>query len=442
MLQHDEPDEALDARSTGGQRPRITVIVPFAGSEDEALATLDGLAVLDLVDGDELIVVDNEPGGVVPERRGIRVVRDAWERSSYYARNRGAEEASNEWLLFIDADCRPSPTLLSDLLADGVPQTCGLIAGAVRSAPDQRELAARYARSRSMVSETFHVEGDGLAGGALPAGITANLLVRRAAFDDAGGFHEGVFSGADIELCWRIQQIGWGFAHQSRAVVEHVHPTSVRALLHKAQRYGAGRRWVNRRYPGWAPRQPLLRPLARCAAGSVAWALTLRFERARFKAIDALWFIAAARGFVFGDNRAITSVPDANGPGGPAYASVAFPVASDPHPQPPALVEAATRPLRVDREAARAIRPVYAEDDRPGERVQAAAWLISKRPGAVVSERGAGARLLAELAPAARRLERVGAASIGALPGGEERARLLRRLTGLDDPESGRASEH
>src|SRR5206468_4246503 len=42
-----------------GPRPAVSVVVPFAGSVEEARSTLDALGQLALGPGDELIVVDN-----------------------------------------------------------------------------------------------------------------------------------------------------------------------------------------------------------------------------------------------------------------------------------------------------------------------------------------------------------------------------------------------
>jgi GT2 family glycosyltransferase len=429
MPEQDRLEHVPDARAKPLDRPPVSLVLPFAGSREAAGETLAGLAALRLGQGDEIIVVDNQPGGSMPDAGGrVNVLPDATERGSYYARNRGVEVAANDWVLFIDADCRPAPDLLDRLFAAPVPEDCGLIAGGVVSALAQPELAARYARSRGMVSEAFHVSGEGVATGAPPAGITANLAVRRAAFDDVGGFHEGVFSGADIEFCWRVHELGWSLAHRPEARVEHVHPMDVRALLAKARRYGAGRRWVNRRYPGWAPRQRVARPLARSAAGVVVWTLGLQFERARFKWIDGRWALAAARGFVFGGNRALRPQPP---PGGRVCAAADFPALGGDVPDPPVRVEAEARPTRPDRAAARSLRPTYAEDDLPLERFRAVLWLFARRPAAVLAEARRGWPRLAADAPAARRLAEAGATRIVALPGGEDRAESLRRLCGI-----------
>jgi GT2 family glycosyltransferase len=168
----------------------------------------------------------------------------------------------------------------------------------VRAAPGD-SLAARYARSRSHIDERFHLES-----GPYPAGVTANLLVRRAAFDEIGGFEGSVRSGADLDFCWRVQQAGWGLEHRPGAEVAHRHPDDVARLMAKARRHAAGRAWVNRRWPGALPRPPIARPLLRGPLVAGWWALRGERERAVFKLIDIRLQAASLLGYYRGDNTA------------------------------------------------------------------------------------------------------------------------------------------
>jgi len=407
-------------RGAPGARPPVSVIVPFAGTEAEASAMLERLATVRLAPGDEIVVVDNQPGGAVSGAAGsVRVIADDAQSSSYYARNRGVEESAGEWLHFIDSDCAPARDLIDAYFSRPLPASCGVVAGGVVSAPGQPELAARYARSRGQVSEGVHVSD------VRPAGPTANLLVRREAWEQLGGFCEGVRSGADLEFCWRAQDLGWGFEHRPEASVQHVHPTELRVLLRKARRYGAGRRWVNRRYPGMAARQPLIRPLARCAVGVVAWTFALQPQRALFKLIDARWFLAMWRGHVLGDNRS----PHRTIPQPAAGSTIAgvYPERGGLRAESP--VEAAARPAHLDLDAARAVPVAYREDDPPPARARAFLALASRHPlrllRALTERTGVWA-----LAPAARRVA-VRGGRLESLPAAEETAARVARLAGI-----------
>lgn len=285
-----------DRGETAPARPAVSVVVPFAGGPADATRVCSQLLGLAVHPQDELIVVDNSPAPVVEPRGRIGLVRAGRVASSYYARNEGAAEAVNEWLLFVDSDCLLPATLLDDFLAAPPAERAGLVAGEIEGEATQTSLIARYHRSRG------HLAADAALGlGPSPAAGTANLLVRRAAWEQLGGFEE-VVSGADFEFSWRAGAAGWEVEYRPAARVRHLHPETVGAMRRKAARYGAGQRWLDTRYPG-VPRPPrLARELLRSAAGVPIWTLTARFERAAFKALDAAWISAYARGWRSGAN--------------------------------------------------------------------------------------------------------------------------------------------
>ncbi len=279
-------------------RPRVSVVVPFGGAPHEAGALASALAELDLGPDDEVVVADNGP---LPSRPPLparaRLVAAPARRSSYYARNVGAAAADGEWILFLDADCRPPATLLDDYFREPVAERHGLLAGEVEGVGAETGLAARYLVARRHLEVAPH-----LTKGPHPAGVTANLMVRREAWAELGGFHE-VRSGADLEFCWRAAEAGWELEYRPEAKVGHVHTGQLRPALQRAWRYGAGQAWLNRAYPGSSPPPRAARQLGRALGGSVVWTATARFERARFKALDGLWESAFAAGYRWGDNQ-------------------------------------------------------------------------------------------------------------------------------------------
>ncbi len=270
-------------------RPRVSVVVPFAGDPAQALVAVALLRSLHTAAGDELILADN--CGVVPSATaGITVVRAAAERSPAHARNTGAAAATGDWILFLDADVQAPPALLDDYFTGPVGERVGALAGEIEGAPGARTLAGRYGASRNFLSQRAHLQHP-----FRPRAAAANLLVRRNAFQAAGGFVEGVRAAEDTDFCWRLQDLGWTLELRPQAAVGHVYRETLGELRRQWRSYASGRAWLASRYPGFRPEPAVARILRRggrrgpVPAGT---ALVVRdgslVERAEFLAIDVL----------------------------------------------------------------------------------------------------------------------------------------------------------
>lgn len=409
------------------RRPPVSVVVPFFGSPAQAERAVAAVRGLELGPADEIIVADNTPEQAAAQCAGgaVRHVDATQVRSSYYARNVGAHHARNDWLLFLDADTDPVRTLVDEYFRTAVGEDVGAVGGAVLASADQTGLIPRYSRSRGHVEHTEEHPHR-------PMAVTANLLVRRRAWAELGGFLEGIRSGGDADFSWRLQDAGWRLTYAPRAAVEHHHRESLKALLRQSARYGAGMRWLRRRHPG-AQFDGRLRGLARCAAGILVWAATLRFERALFKGIDGAWIVAEAVGSLSSNAHREPAAADVV-----AIAEVfPDPAASSPAPDIAALrrggrnvvIEADRRPVRPDWESARGLTISYAEDDGAALRFRDLTWLAATRPfqcGRDLISRPHGSRPLRELAPVARRIASSNASDLHAQGGGASETDAVR----------------
>jgi GT2 family glycosyltransferase len=288
----------LNPQSGTDGRPAVSVVVPFRGDPADADRTYAGLTRLDRRDDDEVIVADNTADGAASAiaRSGVRVVRAARERSAYHARNEGARLAPTDWILFLDADCRPGPHLFAAYFAESISDDCGAVAGQILGEPEQGSFAARYARSRNLFD---HAQGlIRASGGGAAAG---NLLVRREAYEQIGGFTEGIRSGGDLDLCRRLAGAGWTVEFRPEALVHHRHRATLPSLLGAVARYGAGARWLNERYPGSSPAWPLRDGLAATVRDIAARLRERQVEEAVFRGVDGLGLIAHRVGYATGN---------------------------------------------------------------------------------------------------------------------------------------------
>jgi mycofactocin glycosyltransferase len=273
-------------------RPAATVIVPFLGSDEELHDLARRLERLRLSEGDEVLVADNRPGAPPARRLGsARAVPAPGTRSPAHARNAAAALATGDWLVFVDADVTPEPDLLDRYLSVPPAEDVGILAGLLEPFAGRDTLVARYGSARLALDQR-HV----LKHPRAPWAQTANCAVRRAAFDEVGGFEDTARAAEDADLCWRIQAAGWRLEPRLEARARHRNRETLPALLSQLAVHGAGVAWLERRYPGSYPA-----PGPRQFAGGIAWRLRnaarakQRDERL-FALIDALAFTARTAG--------------------------------------------------------------------------------------------------------------------------------------------------
>ena len=420
-------------------RPAVSVVMPFAGDGAGAREATHALQALDTMPGDQLILSDNL--GLAPPVEGIEVVRAIGERSPAHARNVGAAHARCEWILFLDADCRAPRWLLDAYCCEPAAADVGALAGEVIPSPDARTVAERYGAARSFLSQRSHA-----AHPYRPRAVAANLLVRRVAFEQIGGFYEGVRAAEDTDFSWRLQQAGWRLALRPGARVEHRYRTTVRELRRQWRGYAAGRAWLGRRYQGFKPEPAVRRALARgwCAvrlrprhegrpARNPGTDRTGRLDRARFAALDAVLAADELAGLTLSNRPAASN--GARSAARVVLVADRFPVRADPltdfaRSLDGARVEAVARPEIVDVDVARTLAVDYREDEGVASRAAALVRLVARHPlrcALDLVRREPGGAKLSELAPAAVRLLRDPGARVHPL-GGENVRATARRL--------------
>jgi GT2 family glycosyltransferase len=233
-------------------RPTVDVVLPFRGSDARLQAVAERLAGLALRPGDTVTIADNRPGATDRRHGPVRILGAGERQTSYHARNRGAAGGTAPWLVFVDADVEPPADLLDRYFARPPGDAVGVLAGTVvdEEPAGGGSAAVRYAWLKSSMSQEVT-----LGHGEWAFAQTANAAVRRAAFAAVGGFEEGVRSGGDADLCFRVRAAGWTLERREEAAVVHRNRSSVARMLGQRARHGAGAAWLARRWPGALPRR-------------------------------------------------------------------------------------------------------------------------------------------------------------------------------------------
>lgn len=78
--------------------------------------------------------------------------------------------------------------------------------------------------------------------------LTGTLAVRRAAFEEVGGFDESLTRCEDIALSWLLQDHGLRIGYIPESVIDYRHRPGMRAMLKQHYLYGVGMSEVLRKY--------------------------------------------------------------------------------------------------------------------------------------------------------------------------------------------------
>ncbi|MBD2459757.1 glycosyltransferase [Oscillatoria sp. FACHB-1407] len=233
--------------------PHVSVIIPIYNGEQDVPPLLDCLKAQTYPrDKVEYVLVDNASRdrtltllktaaeASATEGLSLRCLSETQIQSSYAARNTGIKATQTEFLAFTDADCRPLPNWLSDLVQPFVDPAVGIVAGEVLALEGDSWLE-QYSGRKETLSQKHT-----LAHPFYPYGQTANLAVRRQAFEKAGLFRPYLTTGGDADMCWRIQQAGnWKIVFAEQAAVQHRHRATLEDLKSQWRRYGRSNRYLH-----------------------------------------------------------------------------------------------------------------------------------------------------------------------------------------------------
>jgi glycosyltransferase involved in cell wall biosynthesis len=195
---------------------KISVIIPAFNEEKLLPATLRAIqearrAFADRGWASELIVCDNNSTDHTSEIAAVGGARVVFEPINQIgrARNTGAAVATGDWVLFIDADSRPTAGLFgaaAEAMASG---TC-LAGGSTIRLDGEHRLAQATAGLWNWLS----VRRQLLAG--------SFIFCQTVAFHELGGFSAELFASEELDLTWRLKRLAAG--RGQRLVILQGHP--------------------------------------------------------------------------------------------------------------------------------------------------------------------------------------------------------------------------
>ncbi len=240
------------APASGAPVPVISVIVPVRNGMPWLEEQLRALAAQTFTGPYEVVIAENGStdgsdalASAWAERNPVfRVVDASTRQGAPAARNAGVEAARGDLIAFCDAD---------DVVQAGWLESC------VRALGGADVVAGSFDFwTLNGIAPTPFAPAAIRQLGFLPAGLGANLAVRRSAFEQVSGFTEELLPGEDIDLCWRMQLRGFRFAIAEDAIVARRDRSEFGEVFRQALSYGRCGPVLHRRYRSEGARRDLL----------------------------------------------------------------------------------------------------------------------------------------------------------------------------------------
>lgn len=234
IVDHDDRNErAAGLSSHGHVRPSVSVIVAAYNEERYLADCLDSLGN-QTYGPVEVVVVDDgssDRTAEIASAAGVRVLRQAHEGAGI-ARNRGAEAATGEILVFFDGDMTAEPAFIERLVAPIVERAeIGTFTKEIFVGNGDRRWARAHQLGRRQPLDT-HFPSD------FPERWENFRAVRRVDFLRVGGF-DRVGHGEDVTLG---RKLGATAVAAPGAVCHHNEPDTLGDIYRSARWYGRGQR--------------------------------------------------------------------------------------------------------------------------------------------------------------------------------------------------------
>lgn len=268
--------------------PAVSVLIAVRDGVQVIGRQLEALAEQEFAGTWELIVADNGSSdgtvalveGFADRLPGLRLLDASARSGQAFAVNEAVRAACGHSILLLDADDLVAPGYLAAMAAALEHNVF------VAARLDCESLNAPWLWSTRPPTQ---VDGVGTSFGFLPSAGAGTMGMRRAVFQEVGGFDDTIMEGSDIDLSWRVQLAGYSLHFVPDAVVAYRYRDTFRGIFAQGRAYGKAGPVLYRRYRAQGMPRRSWRTALRFHVAALA-----RFARARSRSEFG------ACGFLFG----------------------------------------------------------------------------------------------------------------------------------------------
>ena len=226
--------------------PKVSVVICAYNAEATMAACLDSLRAL-RYPATEVVVVDDgstdRTGAIADRYEGFHVIHQE-NKGLSAARNVGMAASTGDIVAYTDSDCVVDPDWLHYLVATFLSSGLRAVGGPNLPPPEDSFVASCVAASPGGPLEVLldDEEAEHIPG--------CNMAFRREALEEIGGF-DPVYraAGDDVDVCWRLQNLGYRIGWSPAAMVWHFRRNTVKAYIGQQRGYGKAEALLYFRHP-------------------------------------------------------------------------------------------------------------------------------------------------------------------------------------------------
>ena len=223
--------------------PDFTVVIPTYRRRDSLERVLHGLASQEWPSErlEVILVSDGGHDGSVEMARSfplpfqLRAVEQQ-NQGPAAARNLGLAQATRPFVLFLDDDVVPCPRLVAEHARSHGEADDRVVIGTMLEAPAPLQPWVRW--EARMLAEQYRAMENGVFAPTPWQLYTGNVSVRTEHLRRAGGFDPALKRAEDIDLGFRLRDLGCEFVFNAAAAGLHYASRSYRSWIEAAHQYG------------------------------------------------------------------------------------------------------------------------------------------------------------------------------------------------------------
>ena len=238
------------------EKMKISVIIPTYNGAHKISGVLHSLEKQTRMPDEVIVVIDGSTDGTTDMLRlknfglpGLKMIEQE-NGGRAKVRNRGAKEASNELLIFLDDDMRPEPGCVNEHLQHHLLSQKSILTGAQIDPADNTR--TDFQKFKAYLSNKWSADMKNysdLLPLSQPYITAANFSIAKDLFNELNGFDERLTDAEDYDLAVRAQRAGVPLYYNHKAFAWHNDPVTCRTYIVRMRQYTKAHRKLNELKP-------------------------------------------------------------------------------------------------------------------------------------------------------------------------------------------------